>query len=204
MSVSAPIDLHHLDATLDLWMCMWRPEEQVSFETALVRSMTDEHPRRTRLLALAACHVIATPRLLGAAARVAEAAVFRLDDIHEVEQATLSRHNLLKAATRMRGNVLGIELLLARVVAGAQDRSADALLEWVDVRDRVAVARTTVDARLFSEIEQRIGRRGRYQRGRAANVLGFTIRPQPAFATAGPGHWGDHSPEIGDLRRTGS
>ena len=33
------LDLQQLDATLDLWACMWEPEEQTCFETALVRSV---------------------------------------------------------------------------------------------------------------------------------------------------------------------
>jgi hypothetical protein len=185
MSPSNPIDLKLLDATLDLWSCMWQPEEQESFETALVRSMIDEHPRPTRLLALAACHVIATPRLLAAAARIAESQVFSAGEISYIERATLPRFNLLSAASRMRGNVLGVELLLARVVTGDRDASADALLDWVDLRDLVAVARTTVDARLFAEVERRLARRGKYQRGRAANVLGFQVT-ESALRTALP------------------
>jgi len=46
------------------------------------------------------------------------------------------------------------------------------------------VARTTVDARLFAEVERRIAQRGKYQRGRAANVLGFSV-PDLPVALAG-------------------
>jgi hypothetical protein len=204
--VKAPLlDLNQLDATLDLWMCMWEGGEQEAFETALVRSMTDQHPRPRRLLALAACHVIATQRLLAAASRISEAKLFATDEIAWIEQHTLSRHNLLKSAMRMRGNVLGVELLLARVVSGPHDPPANALLDWIDVRDLIAVARTTIDARLFAEVERRIVRRGKYQRGRAANLLGFTVRtpPTPAVPVIG-GDWGSHSPEIGDLKQTAS
>lgn len=38
------------------------------------------------------------------------------------------------------------------------------------------MARTTVDARLFSEIERRIAKRGKYQRGRVARLLHFPAR----------------------------
>src|SRR6476469_6970881 len=204
--VDAPlIDLNQLDATLDLWMCMWEDDEREAFETALVRSMTDQHPKSRRLLALAACHVIATPRLLAAAARVAEADLFAVDETAWIEQATLSRHNMLKSAARMRGNVLGVELLLARVVSGAHDPPASTLLEWIDVRDLIAVARTTIAARLFAEVERRISRRGKYQRGRAANLLGFTVRtPSNPAVPSLAGEWGSHSPEIGDFKRQAS
>lgn len=192
------IDFPQLDATLDLWRCMWEPEEQEAFETALVRSMTDQHPRPRRLLALAACHVIGTPRLLAAAARIAEAGIFASDEVEWLEKATLSRHNLLRKAQRMHGNVLGVELLLARVVSGPNDVQADALLDFVDVRDLVAVARTTLDARLFGEVERRLLRRGKYQRGRAANLLGF--HPRPPLT----GEWGSQSPISGDFEDAGT
>jgi hypothetical protein len=169
------VDLRLLGPTIDLWMCMWDPAEQLSFETALLRAMTDPHPRPLRLLALAACHVIGTPRLLGAAARIAEARKFTPEEIRFVEGVTVPHHNLLRTAARMRGNVLGVELLLARVASGF-DPAAHALLDYIDVRDLVAVARTTLDARLFAEVERRIARRGKYQRGRAANLLGFSVR----------------------------
>lgn len=196
------VDLKQLDSTLDLWLCMWEPAEQESFETALVRSMTDQHPRPRRLLALAACHVIGTQRLLAAASRIAERGVFTPDEVEWIERATVTRYNMIRASHRLRGNVLGVELLLARFVSGIAadnyDHEADALLDWVDVRDLVAVARTTLDARLFAEVERRLAHRGKYQRGRVANVLHFSIRPPLT------GEWGIHSPEIGDLEPTGT
>ena len=190
-----PISLDELRATLDLWGCMWQPEEQEAFETALVRSMTDAHPVPTRLHALAACHVIATPRLLAAAARIAEAAVFPPSVISFIESSTVAWHRLHAEAGRLRGNVLAVEILMARAEGGG-DPSADALLDWVDVRDLVAVARTTTDARLFSEVERRLRRRGKYQRGRAANVLGFKLH-----GAGDSGEWGSRSPISGVIAR---
>ena len=159
---------------------MWEPEEQERYETAVVRAMTDANPRATRLQALALCYVIGTPRLLQAALRLSETRVFRDGDVQSVEIAVSPLCELLDAGRRLRGNVLGVELLLARFVSDHADRQADAMLDWVDVRDLVAVARTTIDARLFGEIERRIARRGKYQRGRAANLLGFSVRLRTA------------------------
>ena len=68
--------------------------------------------------------------------------------------------------------------------------------ELAVLRGRLAEARTTIDARLFSEIERRIARRGKYQRGRAANVLGFHVRPPLT------GEWGSHPPISGDSEPT--
>jgi hypothetical protein len=180
------IDLKQLAGALDLWLCMWEPEEQERFETALVRAMTDANPRATRLQALTLCWVIGTPRLLGAAQRLAGAGVFSQAEAQAVEIASTPLRALVDAGRRVRGNVLSVEQLLARYVSNRRDRHADATLDWVDVRDLVAVARTTIDARLFGEIERRMGRRGKYQRGRAANLLGFSVRLRTSARSGEP------------------
>jgi hypothetical protein len=175
----APLDvvnLRELAGTLDLWLCMWEPAEQECFETALVRSMTDAHGKRIRALAFAACNVIATPRMLAAAARISEHGVFPADEISRMELDTLPLYKLHDAASRMRGNLGQVEHLIRKVVTGQAAAIESELLDWIDVRDLVTIARTTVDARLFAEIERRIARRGRYQRGRVANLLGFHVR----------------------------
>ena len=159
---------------------MWEPDERERFETAVVRAMTDENPRATRLQALALCHVVASPRLLTAARRIAATSLFASSELQAVQIAAQPWHGLLEAGHRLRGNVVAVERMLARAVSDRNDAAADITLDWVDVRDLVAVARTTLDARLFAEIERRISVRGNYQRGRAANVLGFRTRQQPA------------------------
>ncbi len=170
---------------------MWEPEERESFATALVRALNDSHPHRTRLLALAACQVLATPRLQAAADRVVSSQVFSPHDLAELERDIRDRHRLTHAACRMRGNVLGVELLLMRVVSDEDDAPAEQLLDYVDIRDLVAVARTTLDGRLYREVERCVLRRGKYQQGRAANLLHFRVRP---------GHGSSQSPEIGELK----
>ncbi len=176
------IDLSELTGTLDLWLCMWQPEERECFETALVRAMTDEHPLKTRALAFAACNVIATQRLLAAAVRIAERGVFAPDQLSRLEMETLPLYKLHDAATRLRGNLHEIEHLLSKQVTGCATPRETGMLDWIDVRDLVTLARTTVDARIFAEVQRRIARRGNYQRGRVANVLGF--RTQPSLAVS--------------------
>jgi hypothetical protein len=188
------IDLKDLEGTLDLWGCMWSAEEQQAFETALVLALTDAHSRATRMRALAACHVIATQRLLGAAARVAESGVFTAAELASIEETTLPIHRRLRQVERLRGDLGAVERLLAHVVDGeASGRSEVDVLDGIDLRDLVAVARTTLDARLFGEIDRRIARRGRYQRARAKHLLGWEVR----F----PGNWDYQSPEIGESER---
>ena len=182
------IDVRQLAGALDLWLCMWEPDEQERYETAVVRALTDANPRATRLSALALAHVIATPRLVAAAQRVADANIFPDVELEALEIAAQPLKELLGSGCRLRGNVLAVEVLLGRYVTDYKDRHADAVLDWVDIRDLVAVARTTIDARLFGEIERRIARRGKYQRGRAANLLGFQVRTRAdeyAFSTGG-------------------
>jgi hypothetical protein len=179
LKVSVVIDLDELEGTLDLWLCMWEPEEQECFETALIRSMTDEHPKKIRALSFAACNVIATPRLLSAAGSIAERNVFSPDELSRIEFDTLAMYKLHQAGLRLRGNLQAAEHLLRKVVTRQATLEESALLVWVDVRDLVAIARTTIDGRIFAEVERQVARRGRYQRGRAANLLGFHARPAP-------------------------
>lgn len=157
---------------------MWEPDEQERFETAVVRALTDQNPHATRLQALALARAIATPRLQAAFDRVSEASLFGADDMWSLEAASQPLKDLLAAGCRLRGNVVEVERLLSRFVTTPSDKAADEALDWVDVRDLVACARTTLDARLFAEIDRRIARRGKYQRGRAANVLGWKVRQQ--------------------------
>jgi hypothetical protein len=187
------IDVRQLAGALDLWLCMWEPDEQERYETAVVRALTDENPRPTRLQALALSNVIDTPRLAAAAQRVSGAHIFPAVDIRMLELSAQPLKELLAAGCRLRGNVLEVEQLLARFVTNRSDRHADVVLDWVDVRDLVAVARTTMDARLFGEIERRIARRGKYQQGRAANILGFQVR----IATSGTRSSGERQFSLG-------
>jgi hypothetical protein len=182
------IDVRQLAGALDLWLCMWEPDEQERYETAVVRALTDANPHATRLSALALSHVIATPRLVAAAYRLADAQIFPDAELFAVQLVSQPLKELLQAGCRLRGNVQQVEALLARFVADRNDCHADALLDWVDIRDLVAVARTTIDARLFAEIEQRIVRRGKYSQGRAANLLGFRVRgPDGEYAVSAVG-----------------
>jgi hypothetical protein len=178
------IDVRQLAGALDLWFCMWEPDERERFETAVVRAMTDENPRATRLQALALCHVVGSPRLLNAAHRIAATPLFTSSELQALQIAAQPWRGLLEAGGRLRGNVVAVERMLARAVSDPSDRVADITLDWVDIRDLVTVAFTTVDARLFAEIERRISVRGNYQRGRAANVLGFRTRPATAAAAS--------------------
>jgi hypothetical protein len=179
------IDVRQVTGAVDLWLCMWEPDEQQRYETAVVRTLTDANPRATRLSALALAHVIATPRLVALAARIARVGMFCDAELSSVQVVSRPLKELLQAGCRLRGNMVRVEQLLVRFVDDHDDRVADALLDWVDIRDLVAVARTTIDARLFGEIERRIARRGKYQQGRAANLLGFRVRaPGSIYAVA--------------------
>jgi hypothetical protein len=169
------IDLSGLSATLDLWSCMWDTVEQNRFEAALMRCLTEAHSRPTRMVAFAACNVIATPRLLAAARRAVDRGLLQPDASSAIEGQTAPLYELMAAAARLRGNCARVEVLLRLVLSGEAAPGESRVLDWVDVRDLVAVARTTVDARIYAEVERRVARRGKYQRGRAAHLLGFRV-----------------------------
>ncbi len=166
------LDLKSLKTTLDLWHCMWKPEERESFETALIRAMTDAHTPNIRRASFAACNVIATPRLLGAAMSVVEQGLLPPDEIAEIERATLHLYTLQSAQQRYRGNVDVVERLVLSVINGTATKAAAALLDWIDLRDLVAVARATSDGRVYFEVRRRIDERGPHQRARALKLLG--------------------------------
>jgi hypothetical protein len=187
------LDVRQLAGALDLWLCMWEPEEQERFETAVVRAMTDANAPSTRLQALALCWVLGTKRLAAAARRLTATGMFPQSELTAMSVAVTPLCSLVDAGRALRGNVQAVEMLLARYVSNEGDREADVSLDWVDVRDLVAVARTTIDGRLFGEIERRIARRGKYQRGRAANLLGFSVR----LRTAAHSGLGAESPIFG-------
>ena len=63
------LDQAQLERTLDLWASMWLAEERVHFERALERVVDSDVPPPLKAAAVAACRIIATPRLLAAAER---------------------------------------------------------------------------------------------------------------------------------------
>jgi hypothetical protein len=172
---------------------MWNPEERVSFETALVRAMTDEQPHKTRLDAWAACSLIATDRLAAAATWVAGQGVFSGDELRSVEDAIAPVRRAMVAAGLLHRALTVVEALLRRAAEGTISLPDRAALGYVDLRDLVDVALTTPDARVYAAAEAAVLARGRYQRARAANVLGFKVRR--------PDQRVSHSPEIGEHRR---
>jgi hypothetical protein len=154
---------------------MWTTEERDRFETAVVRTLIDRHPTRVRLAAFALCQVIATPRLEAVALRLAERGEFSKASVRAIETAALPLAQALATAEGLRGSLRAVENLLARSVSGLLDADADRVLDAIDVRDLVTVARTTVEPRLYGEVERRLGTRGRYQRARVRNTLDFRV-----------------------------
>src|SRR5687767_9162998 len=82
-------DLRRIASTLDLWGCMWLAEERQSFETALVRALTDEQPYPVRLDAWVACSVLGCERLTAAANCLAARGTFISSDLRAAERAAV-------------------------------------------------------------------------------------------------------------------
>jgi hypothetical protein len=168
------VDVAQLERTLDLWASMWQPHERAQFERALERVVDGDAPLTLRLAALAACRVIATPRLLGAAERVAPMlTAFELEDVETVAEP---RARLLRHAERLdRADVM---FLLEKTVRDPDNPVADKLLDRVDVRDLYAVMCATFDDAERVEAARRIARRGPHQRTRLFAALDL---PPDAF-----------------------
>jgi hypothetical protein len=169
------IDLEKLESTLDLWASLWSPRERDAVEGALSRVLAGDGRHETRLAALAACHVIATPRLLEAAARAVELDRFTAAEADAVERETLPLYRLVEHAARIRGAQEVVALLAARFLDEPRNPIAGPLLDRVDVRDLFVVAQASDDPRVRAEAERRIARRGPHQRARLARSLGVEV-----------------------------
>jgi hypothetical protein len=170
------LDEAELERTLDLWASMWLAEERVQFERALERVIDGDAPTPLKAAAVAACRIIATPRLLGAAER----AWWFLEDetLAEIEAVAEPRARILRHAERMAHDREGIAFLLGKAVRDPGNPVADKLLDRVDIRDLYAVMCATFEDAERVEAARRIARRGSHQRARLFAALDL---PSDAF-----------------------
>ena len=170
------LDVAQLERTLDLWASMWLAHERAQFERALERVVDQNVRSPLRAAALAACNIIGTPRLLGAAARAAGA----LDPatLAEVAAVVEPRARLMRHAERLQQDRAGVRFLLDKIVRDPGNPVADKLLDRVDIRDLYAVMNVTFDDELRAEAARRLGRRGPHQRARLTTALNL---PSDAF-----------------------
>ena len=170
------LDVGQLESTLDLWASMWLARERAQFERALERVVDGEAPLPLKAAALAACRVIATPRLLGAAERAARS----LDDatLEEIDAAAEPRARLQRHAARLALDRPSVAFLLDKAVRDPENPVADKLLDRVDIRDLYAVMSLTFDDDRRAEAARRLARRGPYQRARLFAALDL---PPDAF-----------------------
>ncbi len=170
------VDVSQLERTLDLWASMWQPHERAQFERALERVLDGDAALPLRLAALAACRVIGTPRLLGAASRAA--ATLDAFAVEDVEAVAEPRARLLRHAERLAQDRYGVMFLLDKAVRDPENPVADKLLDRVDIRDLYAVMNLTLDDELRREAARRLARRGPHQRTRLLAALDL---PADAF-----------------------
>jgi hypothetical protein len=163
------VDVAQLERTLDLWASMWHAHERALFERALERVVDGDGAEPLRLAALAACAVIATPRLLGAAERVAA----ELDDdtLEAVAAVVAPRRRLVGHAARLARDPSAVLFWLGKAVRDPDHPAADKLLDRVDIRDLYAVLQATDDDSLRTEAARRLARRGPHQRARLRQAL---------------------------------
>lgn len=163
------LDVAELERALDLWASMWSGPERALFERALERVLAGNGPEPLKLAALAACAVIATPRLLGAAERAAAP----LDDatLAELARVVEPRRRLLMHAARLARDPGAAHFWLAKAVRDPDHPLADKLLDRLDIRDLYAVLQATDDDALRTEAARRLVRRGPHQRARLREAL---------------------------------
>jgi len=163
------VDLDQLERSLDLWASMWEPHERVSFERALERVLLSDVSEPLQLAALAACQIIATPRLLGAAGRAG--AHFDPPAMAAVTSVAMPLGRIRHHEERLRHDKVGVYFLLEKSVLDPSNPVADKMLDRVDVRDLYAVMQVCDADELRVEAARRIARRGPHQRARLLSSL---------------------------------
>ncbi len=170
------LDEAQLERTLDLWASMWLAEERVQFERALERVVDGDAPLPLKAAAVAACRIIGTPRLLGAAER----AWWQLEEptLGEVDAVVAPRARIMRHAEKLANDRAGIAFLLDKAVRDPTNPVADKLLDRVDIRDLYAVMSASFEDDRRVEAARRIARRGPHQRARLIAALDL---PADAF-----------------------
>lgn len=164
------LDRAELERTLDLWASMWQPRERVLFERALER-VVDGHdtPASLRAAAMAACRVIATPRLVAAAMRAA--AELEPAERAEVEAVAEPLGRLCAHAARVSHDEQAVLFWLDKVLRDPGHPAADKLLDRVDIRALWTLLQSSDDDRRRAELSRRLSRRGPHQRARLLQAL---------------------------------
>jgi hypothetical protein len=161
------LDVAELERTLDLWASMWLAEERVQFERALERVVDGDVALPLKAAAVAACRIIATPRLLGAAER---AGWFLEDDtLAQIEAVAAPLGRLLRHAEKQ--DRAGVAFLVDKAVRDPHNRVADKLLDRVDIRELYSVMNMSFDDEHRVEAAAHLARRGPHQRARLLAAL---------------------------------
>jgi hypothetical protein len=179
-------DFVEVDRTRDLWASLWEVREQQAFEKALGRIVEGEGPRRLRLEALAACHVIATPAMLEVAQRAVDERWFSTRELEHVTRHTLPLYRLHQRARLLRGHRPAVQLYVELYLGEPDHPVAGPLLDVIDVCDLYLVNQAAPTL-IALEAARRILSRGPHQRRRLARSLG--VAPSAlASALVPPAH----------------
>jgi hypothetical protein len=163
-------DQAQLSRTLDLWAAMWQPRERLVFERALERVLVGDAPELKRA-AVAACHIIATPRLLAAVAHAVAVDAVAAAEAAAIAADVVPEARVMAHAARFARDREGISFLMLRFVREPDNAVADKLLDRVDIRDLWALLQASDDDTLRAEAARRIARRGPHQRARLCAAL---------------------------------
>ena len=115
-------NLPELDGVLDLWGAAFDDAERAALETSLIHTVADEaQPLAVRRVALTACHVLATDRLMRAVGDAWRDGHFSAEELLDVEREALPLRNLVFEAAQLRGRLDAVEALC---------RPSAALVPW--------------------------------------------------------------------------
>jgi len=167
-----------LRRTRDLWAALWDSRERMAFERALLRVVSGDGPRRLRLEALAACHILATPAMLETAGRAIDEGWFTAEELDWIASHTVPLHCLHQQARELRGHRGVVQFFIQLYLDEPGHPVAGPLLDVIDLCDLYLVGQMSPRP-LALEAARRILSRGQHQCRRLARSLGIALEDLP-------------------------
>jgi hypothetical protein len=171
--------LKDLERTRDLWAALWDAREKEAFERALLRVVAGDGPRRLRLEALAACHILATPAMLETAQLAIEEGWFTDAELDWIAAQTVPLYRLHKHARELRGHRAVVQFFIQLHLDEPGHPLAGPLLDVIDLCDLYLVGQMSPRP-IALEAARRILSRGEHQCRRLAHSLGIALEDLPA------------------------
>jgi hypothetical protein len=168
-----------LQRTRDLWAALWDGREKRAFERALERVVAGRGPRKLRLEALAACHILSTPAMLETAQRAVDEGWFAPEELDWIAARTVPLYCLHRKARQLRGHRAVVQAFIELYLNEPGHPVAGPLLDVIDLCDLYLVGQMGPRP-VALEAARRILSRGEHQCRRLARCLGIPMEDLPA------------------------